>query len=66
MKHHGGWNWGDYYDFPIAYKEWYLNRLKKEIEKPGSNPDEALGPSTPQRRINFAQLEKAFGGDKDR
>ncbi len=65
LKHHGGIDWDTYYDWPIAYKEWYIVRLRKEIEKTGGNPDEAAGPTTPQRRINFAQLQKAFSGAGD-
>ncbi len=64
LNHHGGISWDVYYDWPVAYKEWYLKRLTKELEKPGASQDEARGTANPQRRINFRQLQKAFGQDE--
>lgn len=26
-------NWSDYYNFPVAYKRWMVERINKEIEK---------------------------------
>ncbi len=66
MKFHGGVSWDEMYDMPVAYKSWFITRLGKEIEKSGSSPETAAGPATPQRRINFAQLQKAFSGGDDR
>jgi hypothetical protein len=66
LKMHGGIDWDTYYDWPIAYKEWYLGRLKRELEKPGSEGTQHVGNETPMRKINFAQLQKAFGGQGDR
>lgn len=63
---HGGIDWDTYYNWPIAYKEWYLGRLKRELEKQGSENVQHAGNETPMRKINFAQLQKAFGGQGDR
>ena len=61
VKFHGGIDWDTYYNWPVAYKDWYLKRLAREVEK-GASPDTAKGPETPTRRINFQQLQNAFGG----
>lgn len=62
MKFHGGVSWDEMYDMPVVYKEWFINRLSKELSKGETSQDTAVGPSTPQRRINFQQLQKAFSG----
>lgn len=63
MKFHGGIDWDTYYNWPVAYKEWYLKRLSTEINKQNTSPDMAKGSETPQRQINFKNLQKALGGD---
>jgi hypothetical protein len=65
LKFHGGIDWDTYYNWPVAYKEWFLKRLTKEIQQ-GAAPDTVKGPETPARRINFQQLQKAFSGGDDR
>ena len=62
LKFHGGIDWETYYNWPVAYKEWFLRRLAQELQNQ-SNPDVAKGSETPQRKINFTQLQKALGGD---
>lgn len=62
MKFHGGVSWDEQYDMPVVYKRWFLERLAKELAKDGAATETAAGPSTPQRRINFNQLQRAFGG----
>ena len=32
--------WQDYYDFPVTYKRWLIERIKKEIEKGKDNGNE--------------------------
>ena len=62
IKFHGGIDWDTYYNWPVAYKEWYLRRLGREMEKQNGTPETAKGTETPQRKINFQQLQNAFGG----
>ena len=33
LSYYGGVSWETYYNWPIAYKRWYLKRLNKEIER---------------------------------
>jgi len=66
MKFHGGVSWDEMYDMPVTYKDWFIKRLTRELESQNSSTDTAVGPTTPQRRINFQQLQKAFSGGEDR
>lgn len=49
---------------PVAYKHWYLERLKKELSESNANQDTSRGPETPSRAINMRQLQNMFGGNK--
>lgn len=40
--HYGGMSWPTYYDWPIAYKRWYMGRLNKEIERAGNSGEQPL------------------------
>lgn len=62
LKFHGGVSWDEQYNMPVAYKHWFLKRLKEELDKPDQNQDTAVGPRTPQRNINMKQLQNMFGG----
>lgn len=60
LSHYGGISWDVYYNWPIVYKDWYLKRLKRELETEGGAQDAAA--STPSKKIAFSQLKKAFAG----
>jgi len=66
MKFHGGVDWDEMYDMPVVYKDWFLKRLAKEMKAQGENDVPLAGNMTPQRRINFQQLQQAFSDKSDR
>lgn len=40
LGYYFGMTWEDYYNFPVSYKRWLIERIKKEIEKGKDNGNE--------------------------
>jgi hypothetical protein len=64
LKFHGGISWQEHYDMPVAYKHWYLDRLRRELDKGDTSQDTAQGSQTPQRNINLRRLQSMLSESK--
>lgn len=54
LFYYGGFQWNEFYHFPVSYRRWLIKRIEKEIqratEKDGDIPDKTLEHNTPQLR----------------
>lgn len=41
LGYYFGMTWNDYYNFPVSYKRWLIERIQKEIKKTNGNGQEA-------------------------